>query len=253
MSAGRAGGGSAPLLVELVGLPGAGKSTLARALLTELARRGACITAAPRVGARAGRGHRLRALFEAVRAHPGLAASGLGLSRFDRPALGRLVHLLGRVTQAEALARGTAELVLLDEGPIQALWALTTPERPGAQCRAQAMARGLLPDGRAVLVHVEVPAAEAAARLAARSREGARSRFDGRPATELLPLLEHGAARLETLLATAGPPVLRCRASVEAEAGSSLADALSGAMPGLSERLSHPAGLVVSTTARWPP
>jgi hypothetical protein len=242
---------AAPLLVELVGLPGAGKSTLAEALLGELAARGACLRAVPRVGAAATRRvERARALVAAGLARPRLAAAALCLAGPDRSGLGRLVHLLGRVEQAEALAAEPAALVLLDEGPVQALWALATPGSARTLRRARALAADLLPRGRSVLVWLETPPAEAAARLSARSHAGARSRFDGRSTAELLPLLTAGAARLSSLVAATGLPVVRWPTPTRS---TGVAEAFSAALPGLLEPFSHPAGLHVVSTARWAP
>jgi glycosyltransferase involved in cell wall biosynthesis len=182
--------GGPPFVVELVGLPGAGKSTLVAALLSELAAGGARITGAPRVGAASTRLRRGRALLNALSREPGAALGALAAGGLDRAALGRVTHFLGRLTQARTLARGPWDLVLLDEGPLQALFTLSALQPAtiaGPSVHVARRVAAALPVGRTVLLLVDVDPAEAARRLSQRPVDGARSRFDGLSPAALTP------------------------------------------------------------------
>ncbi|MCK6575587.1 ATP-binding protein [Myxococcota bacterium] len=248
--------GGPPFVVELVGLPGAGKSTLVAALLSELAAGGARITGAPRVGAASTRLRRGRALLNALSCEPGAALGALAAGGLDRAALGRVTHFLGRLTQARTLARGPWDLVLLDEGPLQALFTLSALQPAtiaGPSVHVARRVAAALPVGRTVLLLVDVDPAEAARRLSQRPVDGARSRFDGLSPAALTPLLLAGAARLAALVSASGLPVVRLSGASLPAGG--IGGALSKQHPALASLLTvtAPAGPAVVTTARWSP
>jgi len=248
------GAGMSPLVVELIGLPGAGKSTRAAALLSELSAGGARITSAPRVGAAPTRPERARALLNAISREPVAALGAVAAVGLDREGLGRMTHFLGRLTQARTLARGRWDLILLDEGPFQALFTLSALQKAsvsGPSDRVVRRVSAALPVDRSILLLIDVDPAEAARRLSQRPMDDARSRFDGRPSDTLLHLLTAGAARLAAIISASGLPVVRLPGSSPATVGT--AAALSSQWPALGAVFTAPGGPAVVTTARFSP
>jgi thymidylate kinase len=201
-------------VVELCGLPGAGKSTLAASLAEALATAGVEVTvldlpisARAPAAVRAARRLRhaattiVRRPVDSVRAAQWFGA--LGQSSSDTASAYVQWLALQRIVHA---ARRDAGVQLLEEGTVQTLWTalLRAPRRPST-----AMAwRRLPPSARSDLVlHVDVPLPTASARLAGRdSRHSRTQQLDpGARAAELA----QGQELLLRLLDDCPVPVLR--------------------------------------------
>ena len=172
-----------PLLLEFVGLPGAGKTAVAARVVSELRARG--ITCAERRGRRGGKGAKGRRLFQRATSlvrNYDLTLSSLRFAAGVRPLrltpLSRAFRLAGWARQLHAYAASDVEAVVLDQGPLQDLWSLTVPGRSWNEAAARAAVRHLMQVTRMprVLVYVNVDIETAAERL--RQRGGTSSRFD---------------------------------------------------------------------------
>lgn len=171
------------LVVEFVGLPGAGKTTLARYAARWLRAHGLDVREplADRspVGWKRLFDHMVAASDLAAR-RPGTAAdAGAALWSACRPRADQWAHLALNwcycVRQAER-ARSNSAVVLVDQGPCQLLWSLgfrSGPERLDAKQLAHLAARiapnAVAPD---VVVLVLAPTEQVAARLVARDGRG---------------------------------------------------------------------------------
>lgn len=192
-------------VVELVGIPGAGKSRLTRALVDDLsvcgvpvhtpqARLGPAVPVARRLSRKAG-----SCVHGAVARPLVTARVTAGLVRSGQP---RPADLAGRLVQwlvADALTgtgRRRRGVTVLDEGPVQALW--STGLRGDVTPLLAALERRAPTAGADVLVVVRVPADVALARLAARPSQ--HSRTQRLPAADRLAELERGAALLDRLV-----------------------------------------------------
>jgi hypothetical protein len=189
-------------VVEFCGLPGAGKSTIARALVASLRLQGIPTTEvmAP-IGPSAGRGARLRrksaVIARGVTTRGGAAlATNIGLrsgqtDRRDRVA--RPANLLV-VRDAVRRARGRAGVHVLDQGPVQEWWSAAL-RADDARVLAWAAAD---PAPRAdLVVRVEAPTDLLAARLARRAER--QSRLQGVDGPALEAELARGAELLDAL------------------------------------------------------
>ena len=194
-----------PLSVELVGIPGSGKSRRARMLAERLTGRGVVVhQPQTRLGPEVPTGRRL--------ARKALASGAATLSAPVTTA--RLVHgvlrshqpgpadLAGRVVQwlvaqdvAARAARG-AGVSIVDEGQVQALWSIGLRGDVGPVLTALDAARGRRPAD--LLVVVTVPPEVALARLARRASR--HSRTQGLDARAGLAELHRGAALLDRLV-----------------------------------------------------
>jgi len=172
-----------PLLLEFVGLPGAGKTAVAARVVAELRARG--ITCAERRGRRHGKGGKGRRLVQRATSlvrHYELTLSSLRFAAGVRPLrltpVSRAFRVAGWARQLHAYAASDVEAVVLDQGPLQDLWSLTVPGRSWNEGAARAAVRHLMQVTRMprVLVYVHVDVETAAERL--RGRGGTSSRFD---------------------------------------------------------------------------
>ena len=199
----------APVIVELAGLPGSGKTTLARAA-ADVLRAGGTEVRCP-TDVVASRGRIARSLTKAVSAglqlacHPVRSTRMLAAVRRSRQRSGADGFRVGLnclyVSRVLARARrDAAALVLLDQGGIQALESV----------RLRARDTTVLADSRAwalllradLCIHLDVDAETAAARLAGRG--GAQSRVEEEAPGELRMLLDAVRAGLAGILAMAG-------------------------------------------------
>jgi thymidylate kinase len=201
------------LLVEFVGLPGAGKSALSRRLAEVLQAQGLAVDEPSRALAHgSGRGARalrklLRVALESLarplasaRAARAIAASG------QAPTAGA-AHLWFNWLLVSSLARRArrrAGVHLLDEGPCQGAWSVALEGDPEA---ARALLSGLPAEARPdLLVVVEAPAPVVAARIRARSERDSRldRRLDAEP--ELLQRAERTLIGIRSALESAARP-----------------------------------------------
>jgi thymidylate kinase len=190
---------SRPVVVEFVGLPGAGKSTLATRVLQELRTRGYdCagreLLRAEATGAklRYWSGH-LGLLRSTAMAVVAVSAGG--------PEARRHAARLGRWASGfERLSRARNEIVVLDQGVVQQAWSSLIRAPSGTAHLVQLLdliLRDAVP--RLVLVYCDVLLDVALQRIAARP-EG-KSTFDGMPPSEARQLLAAHAKDLRELFA----------------------------------------------------
>ncbi|MCA0144864.1 AAA family ATPase [Blastococcus sp. LR1] len=189
-------------LVELVGIPGAGKSRLAQALTADLAARG-IVTRQPQAPFGPSVPTTRRLARKASVAGAAAVRSPVTTSRVLRGAArgqhglgnlaGRLVQWL--VAQGVLASAPRDEVCVLDEGPVQALWSMGLRGDVGPVLAAlEDPAAWRSPD---LLVVVEVPPELALARLAARPSR--HSRTQQLPVGEQLSELQRGADLVDRL------------------------------------------------------
>ena len=197
-------GSGAPLVVECVGLPGAGKSTVEAYVVAALRARGLRCADRPSVGGQdvSGTRHYAR-LAGFFLAHPAelwasmrLARAGRGHAGFTgRESFRRVSVWAWRFALAR---RQGPDVLLLDQGLVQEGWSLTL--RDGRHTDAVLAELGRLVGAARVpyaLIAFELPPALAAERIAGRlTRE---SRFDRLPLEDVRRRLEHEAPRLREL------------------------------------------------------
>lgn len=190
------------LVVEFCGLPGAGKSTMARALVERLRRSGvpAVDVMAP-LGPEAGREARLARKAAAVGrsaldpdAWRIAAAVGLRSGQADaRDRIARPLNLLV-VRAAAARAARRRGVHVLDQGPLQEWWSAAL-RADADRVLARAAADG--PAHADLLVRVDTPVDVLVARLAGRA--GAQSRLEGLDPDEQRAELVRGEGLLDAL------------------------------------------------------
>jgi thymidylate kinase len=197
---------SEPLILEFVGLSGAGKTTTADALLERLRQRGyRCAHRRIIGGQDLPRVQHLRRLGWYLLSHPrvlqaaarlGIPAARQGWSRL-RDAL-RFHVWSYRLTLARKLG---SDITVLDQGAVQEAWSLmvlqTGLERTALEAAAQEVIRGAVPYA---LVYFEVDSETAARRVAARLN--GESRFDRMTQAEMGLLLDQFGPLLRTMYDT---------------------------------------------------
>ncbi|MBA3659794.1 MAG: hypothetical protein H0W67_09370 [Gemmatimonadales bacterium] len=189
-----------PVIVELVGLPGAGKTTLATRVLD---------TSADSTGRTGG-----RALLRTARAarsapfgfflrHPAAAAASGGLLAAALLSGPDAVIHAGRLAMwgghLETLATTDCELLVLDQGAVQQAWSAAHRLGPGGMRRVEPVLRSLLRSSpvQPILVFCDLPPELAWRRVQA--REDGRSMLDGMSHERALPLLKTAAPALQGL------------------------------------------------------
>lgn len=201
--------------VELVGLPGAGKTTVAREAAKQLRAAGlavaeddlASLTGVARLAryARfAGFCVRNPRLFRATARYT-VAAGRLSVQRL-RFAVGVLTHAFGA-----SEAGRTSDVVLVSQGALQAAWSVAVGGEPPNDSRIADLVAALWPIHRGAVVHVDIDPVRASARIARRT--GGESRFDRMPAVavdaELRPMAEHLAKMTRAVFGRVGDAGLR--------------------------------------------
>lgn len=189
-----------PLIVELVGLPGAGKSTIAAETLSRLRRAGHRVRAREELAAATSRGTRALRLVGSWARHPALLTGALAIAS-GGGSLGasRFRHAIKLAAWAPRLG-GMAgdQTVLLDQGMVQQAWSalLRAPKRT-AQVDALLQAVVRIAGARLVFVYCDLPAELAASRIA--GRDTALSSFDRVPAAAARRMLAAEEASLRAL------------------------------------------------------
>lgn len=194
-----------PVVVELVGLPGAGKSTLAARLLEELRAQGYdCagreLLLAKDAGSLAGRSTRLRFWlrhFDLVRS-TGLAVLAVGAGGTE--AMMHAARLARWASRFERLTNAGHEIILLDQGVVQQAWSSLFRAASG-RGRLLQLLDLILQDAatRLAFVYCDVPLDVALQRIAART-EG-KSTFDDMEQVEARRLLASHGRDLRELFA----------------------------------------------------
>ena len=237
-----------PLVLEFIGLPGAGKTAVAACLVSELKARGiACAERrAPRHPNEGTMVRRIRRATALLREHE-LTVASLRFAASVRPlSLGRLARALrlsGWATQFRSYATSGVEVIVLDQGPLQDVWSLTVPSRRWNEPAMQAAVRRLLHTprlGRA-FVYVEVDVETAAERLG--QRRGTRSRFDRLSPAQRRAWLDRYERALTSVFEYAGQvtnaPCLRLDGTLPTdEAARNVARFLDDVLPATTDGLS---------------
>ncbi len=206
-----------PRVIELVGLPGAGKSRLARGIAERLRDRGTPPATRADLGTRArGRsrflmdaaGHHLR--------HPGALLAAIQLATGTRPwSASRLRHAVEAADWPRRCRRAGIDghaLVLLDQGCVQDAWSASLDSSARRLRGAERLlGKGLgVGDLRYAFVYCTVPVELAVERIRGRSESS--SRFQGMSAERAAAVLSAEAGGLERLLDVAvgrtGAPLL---------------------------------------------
>ena len=182
-------GAAATVIVEMFGLPGAGKSTVAREVINELRAAGLRVEDddLPPLSllARVGRYARF-AKFCAARLR--LLAAVTRYAAAIRPwsatraafAWEIFVHAFGRL---EAKRRG-ADAVILSQGALQASWSVgVRGSIPGDEMLGRMFEELARADSPTIVAEIDLAASDAAGRVA--RRRGGGSRFDGMPASRV--------------------------------------------------------------------
>ncbi|HET8603403.1 MAG TPA: hypothetical protein VFM09_05695 [Marmoricola sp.] len=193
------------LVVELCGLPGSGKTTLAHEVVARLRATGgsarvvdrrvsAAVPPWVRVPRKAGlvAGALARAPVRAV--GDARLLGGRQPDRRDRLAVPVQWLLAGRLVGEARRTRGTA---VLEEGLVQALWTAALRARTPLDGGTLARVASRVPRAH-VVVHLDVPVDLALSRL--RGRSSRHSRVQRQQAEGQLALLEHGDLLLRELL-----------------------------------------------------
>jgi hypothetical protein len=167
--------------VEMIGLPGAGKTTIRNAIRLPVEGKGAVPLRALRWDA-----HFLSAAWNI-----------LALAAKTRPFSGRR---LTRAFNAAVLLRHyqpTAKVIVLDQGIVQKLWSILADAESYPEERLAACLSALVPFAPDHLVWVQTPLHTAVDRIVARS--AGNSRYDRRPPGEIKDALAQRAALLRAI------------------------------------------------------
>lgn len=170
-------------IIEFVGMPGAGKSTLVRDLRKVLP---------PVLGPQLPPGSR--------RASPRLLAAAAGLLLSFQPRYANDIHRLFQIIEAHNLyRRGPPAPMLLEQGLLQRLWAAVVDRRAVREERLQTFLRILAEAPPDVIVHVNTPPAVAATRIFERPRGN--SRYDRLARSDILARLGPAQSTYDKLMA----------------------------------------------------
>jgi len=201
----RVEGLSRPVVVELVGLPGAGKSTLAARLLEELTARGYDCAGRELLRAAAGaplatRPKRLRFWFRHLGTFRSTVLAMVAVSASGPDARTHAARLGRWASGFERLANAGHEMVLLDQGVVQQAWSSLFRAASG-RSRLLQLLDLILRDAapRLAFVYCDVPLDVALQRIAA--RPGGRSTFDGMDQVQAGRLLASHGQDLKELFA----------------------------------------------------
>jgi len=219
-----AGANRRPLLVEFTGLPGAGKTTIARALLPELARAGyRCVVpgrlgappeAAPEGSSTLGKLGTLGGLISVSAGNPSAffrtLAYAWGVAPKNLVTLRRMKTLLVRLRLIQGAMGADCDLVVLDQGLIQNVWSITAAGEPPERERGlRPLVESLLVELSPLIVLVDIDVERAVERIGGRPTMD--SRFDRMPAARAAALLERHREILERIVRRAvALPTVRC-------------------------------------------
>ena len=169
-------------IIEFVGVPGVGKSTIARSVRNLLPP-----TLGPQVPPASRRGS------------PRLYGAAAGLLLSLRPLASNDVHRCFKIIEAHNVYRhGLAAPLLLEQGLIQRLWSAVADRRGYGAAQLEAFTRILAEAAPDVIVHVRTAPATAAARIL--SRPTGNSRYERMAEAEIIARMAPAAAIYDTLL-----------------------------------------------------
>jgi hypothetical protein len=174
---------SLPLVIELVGLPGAGKSSIARAVQVKHLGRGDFGIWEVRWGRSVNR----------------LLIAALQLALSVRPlSVARIVRAFKLVVFVRHYRRHSHLPVIMDQGLTQKLWSMLAETREYSLPMLTTTIQRLAPFAADHLVWIEIPVNVAAERIA--KRTGGNSRFDGHLPDEISDRLAEEGGLYKTIL-----------------------------------------------------
>lgn len=197
-----------PLLVEFFGLPGAGKTTVAEAVMSELRERGVCIIGRSdisRLWRGASRTERVlvasQLLLFLLRCYPAFRRNFMSI----RPLSSEVVKRILRLPFPELLLRKTllnleGEVLLLDQATLQDIWSIavgTDFQQMNAVSTLVGDIFAINEDVRRAFVYFEIDVSAAAKRIDGRTH--GKSRFDKMGLQQIESALHTEAGRMRSL------------------------------------------------------
>ncbi|MGE5251974.1 MAG: hypothetical protein ACM3QS_17350 [Bacteroidota bacterium] len=190
-----------PLLIEFIGLPGAGKTTIAQRVKAELEGQGYRCFGLSSIDSpeavekkKGGPFNKVKTLSRTLLScliYREIAASALSYTLrvrpLDRRTLRRLVTLLSRLDFTGGLVRSDYDILLLDQGLLQNIWSIAVSgDPPEDETHLKRLLKSVLDQFSPLIVGVHVGADLAADRVT--TRRTMRSRFDRMDASRTEPL-----------------------------------------------------------------
>lgn len=180
-----------PLIIEFIGLPGAGKTTIVQHMFAELTTAGyQCFSLSSfdnpepvekNKGGILSKSKTLVHFLSACLTNPGIARHAFIYAWQVKPRnfenLRRLVVLMARLNYFQTILRKNYDLILLDQGILQYIWSIAVNGKPPEDSRhLQSLLKGVLNTVPSFVVHIDVDVDLAVERI--QQRPTARSRFD---------------------------------------------------------------------------